>query len=449
MDSSPSINNSGDRPTRVRWIVFALSCGTSWYLYLHRYAFALIKPKLQEEYGLGNDELGLMDFAFSVTYTGFQFPAGVLADATGAHIFLGASILVWSLALALHAVPNLTVLTAARGLFGAAQAGAFSAISRITRTWIPADVRTTAQGWAGVSFGRIGGMSSNLVLAFLLIGVFGLDWRIGIFIIAGGGIYHGILHLLIFRNSPRQHPWVNQAEADLIGDLEADKSKPKEGLIARLRRVRTTKRAIVNLVCLNAASTFSTIADNIYSAWIPLYLASVYQLKFKEMGIYSALPLLGGAIGGASSGFINDWLIRRTGNRRWSRSLVGFVGKSTAAVILAIALLFRDDPYLFCSILFFVKIFADASLSTRWGAITDISGNATASVFAFNNAVAGIGAMVAPVVYGYVSEYFGWTEVFGIACAAYLLCGAAWLAVDCTIPLFAESSEDSEETGDS
>ncbi|MBL8825793.1 MAG: hypothetical protein JNM18_02325 [Planctomycetaceae bacterium] len=37
------------RPTNIRWIVFGLASSTSWLLYLHRYAFALIKPKLVEE----------------------------------------------------------------------------------------------------------------------------------------------------------------------------------------------------------------------------------------------------------------------------------------------------------------------------------------------------------------------------------------------------------------
>ena len=39
----------GTRPTNIRWIVFGLACGTSWMLYLHRYTFALIKPKLVDE----------------------------------------------------------------------------------------------------------------------------------------------------------------------------------------------------------------------------------------------------------------------------------------------------------------------------------------------------------------------------------------------------------------
>ena len=31
-----------ERPTQVRWLIFALACATSWLLYLHRYAWGVI-----------------------------------------------------------------------------------------------------------------------------------------------------------------------------------------------------------------------------------------------------------------------------------------------------------------------------------------------------------------------------------------------------------------------
>src|SRR5437762_2734387 len=106
-------------PTRVRWLVFALGCGTSWVLYLHRYTFGLIKPKLQQEFGWDNDQLGVLDSTFSFCYSVFQFPSGILADVVGAHAYLSAAILLWSLALAAHVwAPNLPAMQAARAAFG-------------------------------------------------------------------------------------------------------------------------------------------------------------------------------------------------------------------------------------------------------------------------------------------------------------------------------------------
>lgn len=74
-----------------------------------------------------------------------------------------------------------------------------------------------------------------------------------------------------------------------------------------------TPRSLMNLIWLSLQNVLSTFADNIYSNWIPLFLSQVHGLKFKEMGIYSALPLLGGAVAGVTGGMLNDFLIVRTG----------------------------------------------------------------------------------------------------------------------------------------
>ena len=127
------------------------------------------------------------------------------------------------------------------------------------------------------------------------------------------------------------------------------------------------------------------------------------------MGIYSSLPLLGGAIAGMAGGVLNDWCIAATGNRRWSRSGIAATGKGLAAVLLLVALSWYDNPYVFCGFLFAVKLVGDWSITTSWGVVTDIGGRVTASVFAFNNAVAGIGFIVAPVLFGYLAQHYGWT----------------------------------------
>ena len=117
-------------------------------------------------------------------------------------------------------------------------------------------------------------------------------------------------------------------------------------------------------------------------------------------------------------------------------------GKGLAAICLVVAVVTTyDNPYAFCWMLFLVKFVGDWSLSTMWATVTDIGGPATASVFAWNNTVASIGAILAPAMYGFVSEQYNWTMVFIIAAVAYGLCALSWLAVNCTIPLLAEESK--------
>jgi sugar phosphate permease len=116
----PNQNFAADqRPTSVRWGVFALACGTSWLLYFHRYTFALIKPELTEEWGLGPDELGLLDSAFYTSYSLFQIPLGIAGDVFGVRLVLTLLIVVWSGGLGLQALAPSVKLLAAAAVAGA------------------------------------------------------------------------------------------------------------------------------------------------------------------------------------------------------------------------------------------------------------------------------------------------------------------------------------------
>ena len=432
------------RPTNIRWVVFALASGTSWWMYLHRYVFALIKPQLASEWGLDKEQLGFLDSAFSMGYTLFQFPLGIAADAAGVHLVLTGLILLWCAGLAMHAwAPSFSFLAFARALLGLGQSAVYATLSRVAQMWFPPSVRTTLQGIVGVLAGRIGGLCANVLFGSLLLGALALNWRTAIYLTAAGGAIHALVFAALFRNSPRRHPLVNEAEAELIEGVSSTvPASPPPRLTIRELLQSIRPRALVNLIALNVQTILSTFADNIYSNWIPLFLYEVHHLNFQKMGIYSSLPLLGGAIAGVLGGLLNDLCIAWTGNRRWSRSGVAAVGKGLAAAILLVALAWYDSPYVFCGLLFVVKLFGDWSVTTTWGVVTDIGGRATASVFGFNNAVAGFGAIAAPVIFGFLAQHYGWPAVFLSVAATYVLCAVSWLFIDCTIPMIEQPPSD-------
>jgi MFS transporter, ACS family, glucarate transporter len=439
-----------ERPTNIRGRIFALACGTSWLLYLHRYTFSLIKPQLAEEWNLKSDELGLLDSAFSLCYTVFQVPLGVACDAIGVRLILTGMIVVWSIGLGLHAGATTTsALWYARALMGAGQSAVYAALNRISRQWFAPGVRTTLQGFVAATAGRIGGMSAGLLFGTLLVGIFGVPWRDAVYLFTSLGLAHAAAFFIMFRNTPREHANVNEAEARLIAGTDAG-SQSASGAPANtappmtVRRLfgSLSRRGVLNLVAVNVQTILSTLADNIYSNWIPLFLWQVHRLGDEERGVYSALPLLGGAAAGVIGGLLNDWFIRRTGNRRWSRSGVAMAGKAMASLLLFTALFWYDRPYVFCTFLFFVKLFGDWSLVTTWGVVTDIGGRATATVFAFNNAVAGVALIGAPALFGYMAKEYGWYWVFVTVAATYALCALSWLAINSSIPLFDSKADE-------
>ena len=121
-------------------------------------------------------------------------------------------------------------------------------------------------------------------------------------------------------------------------------------------------------------------------------------------------------------------------------------GKGIAGGLLVTSLVWYDNPYRFCTMLFFVKFFSDWSLTTTWGVVTDIGGRSTATVFAWNNGIATAGAIVAPIMYGAIADHFDWKWVFIAGACAYLLCAASWKWVDCTIPVTNEGAENADQS---
>jgi ACS family glucarate transporter-like MFS transporter len=424
-----------------------MAFATSVLLYLHRYVFGFLKPTLSKDWGLSATELGELDSAFSICYTVFQFPLAVAADAFGVHVVLTTLMVIWLGGMGLMAwAPSARMFWYAQALLGTGQSAVYPCLSRIGRYWFPPNVRTTLQGTVGVLAGRLGALGASLLFGSLLLGIFNLDWRTSTWILVALGVVHLLWFAIVFRDLPRKHPSVNEAEARMI---EGDESSVAGSTLPPMARITTgqllrtmSPRSLINLICLSMQSLLSTFADNIYSNWMPLFLAQVHHVDFKTMGIYSAMPLLGGAIAGLLGGYLNDHFIARTGNRRWSRVGVAFAGKGAAALLMLAALLVYDRPYLFCVVLFFVKLFGDWSLATSWGVVTDIGGRASASVFAFNNSVASIGSIAAPIAFGHIADHYGWKNVFATVAATYLLCALSWLAIDCTIPVLGNSQDE-------
>ena len=224
-------------------------------------------------------------------------------------------------------------------------------------------------------------------------GYFGLSWRIALVVLSVGGILFAALILLFFRNSPDVDSRTNQAERDLIREDEIEsKDAPRVLPFHRLIRNRTMPFFIIQQVT-------SAGADFIYVALTGSYFLNQYELTTAQAGLLISLPLWGGALGGVAGGFLNDLLIKLTGSRRWSRSLVGFTGKIMACLIMFVALA-QTSGLMAAILLFVVKFFSDWSQPTVWGTCSDIGGRYTATVFSIINTAGSIGGILTPLVVG-------------------------------------------------
>ena len=104
------------------------------------------------------------------------------------HLVLTGLIVLWCLGLAMHAwAPSPKYLWYARATLGIGQSAVYASLSRMAQSWFPPPIRTTLQGMAGITAGRLGGLCANVLFGSLLLGLLGLDWRTAIYVFAVGG----------------------------------------------------------------------------------------------------------------------------------------------------------------------------------------------------------------------------------------------------------------------
>jgi MFS transporter, ACS family, glucarate transporter len=432
------------QPTNVRSLVLLLSCAVSFLLYLHRYVWGFVKKDIQDEFGFSPVELGWLDGLFAISYAFGQLPSGIVCDWFGVHLSLASMILAWSLALGGVAwASSAATFSAARVAFGLTQAGCYPALGKASKNWFPIATRTSAQGLIATFSGRGGGAMSFFLFGTVLLGWCGLPWRWAIGIFAMIGLAVGAAFLILFRNSPAEHPWANAAETELI---TVDDPSAAFASRASLRWSSLAHSSTVLFLCVRTFA--SNMADVLFVYWVPLYLRTEKEVDAASAGWMAALPLVGGAFGGLTSGFLQSHWIRRGRSRRFTRRIVGMVGKLTAAVLILNCLAPSSAIGVSCLFLA-VKFFADWEQPAEWGTISDIAGRGAATVFALVNMAGSIGGFVASPLTGLVLKRLsdsqeittaGWNAVFLLIAVEYVVASLTWLFIDPERPLDADST---------
>jgi MFS transporter, ACS family, hexuronate transporter len=290
------------KPTRIRWLIIALIGVATVVNYIDRNALAVMWPAIAEEVGASKEDYALLVTVFIISYAAGQLLFGRIFDAIGVRFGFALSILVWSIAIALHATArNIVSFSVFRFALGLSEAGAWPGAVKANAEWFPARQRALAQGVfnAGASLGAI--VSAPLIaLLFLTFG-----WQ-GTFVLIGSlGVLWLLPWLLIYRAGPHQHPWVNAAERALIAESETRQeptsAKPS---LRELLAYRQTWGVI-------GARFFLDPVWWLFVSWLPLYLAETFSFDIKQIGIFAWVPYVGAMLGSLLGGWLSGLLIRK------------------------------------------------------------------------------------------------------------------------------------------
>jgi MFS family permease len=421
------------RPTAVRYGVLSFLCSLALLLYIDRVCIGQAETDIRDSLGLSKADMSWVYNAFILAYCLFEVPTGHWGDRFGSRGVIARIVLWWSAFTALTgAAAGLWSLVAMRFLFGAGEAGAFPNAARVVTRWFPPGERGRAR--AAITTTSLLGGAIAPPLAAYLIGLIGWRWTFASF--GAVGVVWTAAFYYWFRDDPAEDPRVNPAERELIGIAQDDTAQPSPHLPIPWKTVTGSP----NVWLLGTIMTVSATLFYMQFQWYPTYLKEARGLSQGYAGTLTGFVIVGGALGCIAGGWLSDFVIRRTTERRWTRRLCGGGALVLAAVFLAgVRFTERAELATLCNsaALFCVQV----SMPTWWTVVAEISGKHGASMWGLMNSLGGLGVFVMNLLVGSIvdareqagfSKLDCWRPVFDGVALALAFGALCWLFVDAT-----------------
>ncbi|MGE0607838.1 MAG: MFS transporter [Pirellulales bacterium] len=449
LDAAASSMKHGltDAPSLARYRVLGLLCALAFVLYIDRVCIGQAATFMQDDLGISRTQWGIVMGAFTLAYTLFEVPTGHWGDRYGSRRVLLRIVLWWSAFTALTGCvwatswstpawgwfpalqASFLLLLLIRFLFGVGEAGAFPNIARVIGQWFPAQARGSAQG-AITTFSLVGGAAAPIAASLLIARI---GWRMSFGVFGSLGVIWCVAFYFWFRDRPEDHPGVNAAELALI---QAGRPKVESQSHPPLPWRRILSMA--NLWLMGGVMNCGAAVFYMLYSWYATYLKTARDVSETNSGWQTSMVMAAGACGCLCGGFLSDWLVRRTGERRRSRRIIGCGSFLVAGLSILLAIHMRDPLHSsLCIALAFFCV--QLQIPSWWSVATEISGPHVGAMFGLMNSMGAVGAVGSPIFLGALSDYLKaagavgrmqWDPGFYVYAGLMGLAAVFWLAID-------------------
>lgn len=409
------------RATQARhWVIFS-AVTLSVITYIDRVSISQAAPLITDDLGLSRVQMGWAFSAFSLGYFLFQVPGGWMSDWIGPRRVLTGIVLWWSLFTAATGwVWNHITLTAARFLFGVGQGGGFPVLTKTFTTWLPRNERVRAQGFMWLA-ARWGGAFTPLLVVALLQAV---SWRRAFEVFGVIGIVWAALFWRWYRDNPRLHPSVNEAELAILEGSEATASGHGDVPWGRFFRSGTVWLLWIQYFCISYGWYF-------YITWLPTYIQEARGQSMERSAFLAGMPLFFGGLGSLFCGFFLTHLERRLSDGRKARRVLAALGCTGSGVLLIVSVQIAEPLWAMVA-MGLASFSTDLAMPPGWGACMDVGGRYAGSLSGSMNTAGNIAGFVAPPAVAYILEWTGgnWALTFYVSAAIYFVGTACWFFID-------------------
>ena len=417
------------KASNTRFIVLAGICAGAALAYFVRNGVGPAESTIRAELGISKEQSGMLMSSFFWPYALCQIPAAMLAQRMGSRWALSLYGVLWSLATAGLALGNLAVMIGSRAFMGVAQAGLVPVGTTVMSRWFPKTAQASASG-AFSGFMSVGSIVAAPLTAWLVVSI---GWRWMFVWYAVPGVLWAVWFSVWYRNRPAEHPAVNEAEREVIGQDERNGTHEPGAVPWRLL---ITSPA---MWCLCAQQFCRAAGYIFFASWFATYLQEARGVTILGSGWLTTLPLLADVTGCMFGGVLSDAVLRWTSNQRLARQ-----GLSAIALLMCAGLIFSAwfvaQPVM-AVLIISAGMFCAATANPCLGAtVMSLGGPHVATVSATANMCGNLGAAAFPVAVPWLLAHAGgWNAVLGGFGALYIIAAVFWLLIRANSSLFDHS----------
>jgi MFS transporter, ACS family, phthalate transporter len=369
--------------------------------YIDRVNVSFAKLQFQGDLHLSDASYGLGVGLFYVGYILFEVPSNLVLQKIGARKTITRIMCLWGvISLAMAFVSSPLQFYLARILLGAAEAGFFPGVILYLTLWFPDRMRGRIMSFFVLAIavsGMIGGPISGLIMQHLggFLGFKNWQW---LFLIEGLlPVAMGIAAFFVLDDRPRDASWLSEREKDLLVANLSIGGRPegRSGFQAFLSALRKPMLWIATFGYFSV-----TWAGMVLNFWAPTIIQRSGVTNVLHVGLLSAVPYTIGAAGMLALCYHSD----RRLERHW-HFFAAVLAAGCAAIAIAYA---SQDSTLSIACLAVLAIGYLSAIALFWTIPTSfLSETESAGCIAFISSTGQIGSLIAPIVFGYVSDRTG------------------------------------------
>ena len=409
-----SVSSARSMVPHHRWWIGVLLGSGILVNYFDRITLSVAAPQLQQEFGLGPAQIGLIFSVFFWSYALSQIPVGMVLDRFGVMPIGRIGAALWSAATALTALASgVGGIITARLLLGIAEAPAFPANAKATGYWFPRSER----GLATAIFDSAAKFSNVIGAPLIGLAIVNFGWRGAFWSMAILNFVYFAVFYLVYRD-PSGDRRLSATEYDYIrSGGGASEGTAATGAGAMLLYLLSTRK-IWGLTIGFAAYGYSFA---LFLTWLPGYLVRELHMSILGSAEYTAIPWMVATVTDlVVGGWLIDHLIRRGNNETRVRKSVLVVGMLVGLAVFGAA--FTTNPAVAIVWISIALAGLAAAAPVGWSIPSLIAPKGgAATIGGIMNFVNNLMGAVAPIVTGFI------VGVTGSFAGAFLVAGIALL----------------------